>query len=336
MADRFVSQVARALEALNPPDAVLVALSAGADSTAAAGALWASRKRRAFQGLRIVLGHVRHDIRSREETEADWEAVQALAQKLGVVAVVESVRLGVRGGLEQAAREVRYAALQALAIDNGCAAVVTGHTATDQAETVLLRLARGAGTRGLGAMRAERPLGRVRLLRPMLGVTRDEARSYCHRAGLSFRDDPSNVEQRPRMAIRDQVLPVLDAMAPRAELRMAAAARRLQVDEDFLESEAARLIDGSEQAEELAKLPQALRRRALMQWCERRLGSRRRVSARHLEALEQMVVAKRGEVQLPSGMEGHRVAVVDVRGRLVLRGTDWDESFHEDEASNRR
>lgn len=320
MSDRFVSQVARAFAALNPPRAVLIAASAGADSTAMAGALWASRKRRAFEGLRIVLGHVRHDVRSSEETQADWGTVQTLARALEVEAVVANVRLGPRGGLEQAAREARYAALETLAADTGCEAVVTGHTATDQAETLLLRLVRGAGARGLGAMRSDRPLGNLRLLRPMLGATREEARAYCHRSGLVFRDDPTNIEQRPRMTMRDQVLPVLDTVAPHAVLRMAAAAHRLQVDEDFLETEAARRLSGGDldQARNLAQLPQALRRRALMQWCERSLGTRRRVSARHLEALEQLVVAERGEVQLPSTSAGHQVAVVDTTGRLVL------------------
>lgn len=318
MSDRFVSAVARAFEMLSPPASVLVAVSAGADSMAAASALCTSRKRRGLAELRVVLGHVRHDVRSSEDTEADWAAVQTLAKALGVEAVVAKVSLGTHGGLEQAAREVRYAALETLAVENGCTGVVTGHTATDQSETLLMRLVRGAGARGLGAMRADRPLGQVRLLRPMLEVTREEARAYCHRAGVVFRDDPTNCEQRPRMAMRDQVLPVLDVIAPGAVLRMAGAARRLQVDEDFLETEAARLMSGSEQAVDLAGLPQALRRRALMQWCERHLGSRRRVSARHLEALEQMVVAKRGEVQLPSTAAGHQVAVVDANGRLVL------------------
>lgn len=283
-----------------------------------AAALAAARRRRALQRLAIVLGHVRHDVRSSEETAADWILVQSLAEALEVKAVVAEVRLGRQGGMEQAAREARYAALEKLAVDHRCQAVVTGHTATDQAETLLLNLVRGAGTRGLGAMRAERPLGHTRLLRPMLKITREETRAYCLRAELAFRDDPTNLEPRPRMVIRDQVLPRLDEIAPQAALRMADAAERLQTDDAFLEELAAREIGDSNDARDLALLAPALRRRALMQWCERHLGTRRRVSARHLEALEEMVVAKRGEVQLPSSSEGHRVAVVDAGGRLVL------------------
>src|SRR5690606_3341512 len=112
-----------------------------------------------------------------------------------------------------------------------CRAVLTAHTATDQAETVLMRLVRGAGGRGLGGMAPERPLGGVRLLRPLLGVTRTDTRRWCRHQGLPFRDDPTNLEPRPRVRVRTEVLPVLESLAPGAVLRIAAAALRLQADE---------------------------------------------------------------------------------------------------------
>lgn len=312
-AAEFEAQVARALTALSPPEDLLVAASAGADSTALVGALSAARKRRAFRRLKVVVGHVRHDLRAEAETAADWAQVRSLAASFGFEAAVARVSVGPEGGLEQAAREARYQALEGLALAHGCHAVLTAHTATDQAETVLLRLARGAGARGLGGMAADRPLGQVRLLRPLLGLTRDQTRAYCEARRLPFRDDPTNLDPRPRVRVRTEVLPVLESLAPGAVLRIAAAAQRLQDDEALLSAQA---VQAGDTIEALAALPRPVRRRALAGWCERALGTRRRVTADHLEALERLVLDRRGQVALPADRSTQRVAIIGADQRL--------------------
>lgn len=312
---RFAETVARALEVLSPPQGLLLATSAGADSTALLASVASeSRRRRGLQGVRLVLGHVRHHLRSDAETEADEAVVRAHAQAFGLEFIARSVTVGQAGGLEQAARQARYDALADMARVAELGAVVTGHTATDQAETMLLRLVRGTGARGLGGMSPDRPLGEVRLLRPMLGVTRDEARAYCLNAGLRFRDDPTNVELRPRVRLRTEVLPVLESMSPGAVRRLASAASRLRDEDAFLDASAA---DAGDDIVRLRALPSVLLPRAIGLWCEHTLGTRRRVSSAHVEALVHLVETGRGEVALPGARGNERVARIH-ENRLVV------------------
>lgn len=312
MSDAFVAAVARGLEALDPPARLLVAVSGGADSVALLDALAEARSRRSLHHVGLVVGHVDHQLRP--DSGADARLVQAHAERLALpfeLAVVNVSAAGV--GLEQAAREARYEALERLAAGADCGAVVTAHTATDQAETVLWRLARGAGTHGLAAMAPRRPLGRVALLRPLLGIRREEARAYCDRQGLRFHDDPTNVDDRPRARLRAEVLPVLERLAPGATDRIAAAALRLREDDEFLES----LVRTTSDVAALRALEAPLRRRALLRWVEDACGTRRRVAASHLSALERLVVSGRGEVDMPA-RKGERFVVVLRDGQLTL------------------
>lgn len=312
MSDAFVAAVARGLEALDPPGRLLVAVSGGADSVALLDALAKARSRRALRSIGLVVGHVDHQLRP--DSGVDARLVLAHAERLSLpfeLAVVAVSAAGV--GLEQAAREARYEALERMATGAGCGAVVTAHTATDQAETVLWRLARGAGTHGLAAMASRRPLGRIALLRPLLGIRREEARAYCDRMGLRFHDDPTNVDDRPRARLRAEVLPVLERLAPGATDRIAAAALRLREDDAFLEG----LVRATSDVAALRSLDVPLRRRALLRWVEEACGTRRRVAASHLSALDRLVVSGRGEVDMPA-LKGERFVVVLRDGHLTL------------------
>jgi tRNA(Ile)-lysidine synthase TilS/MesJ len=224
-----------------------------------------------------------------------------------------------RHNLEERARAARYEALAAMARHHGCAAIVTAHTATDQAETLLLRLVRGAGARGLGGMRASRGLDGLRLLRPMLGLLRDDARAYCARHGHEFRDDPTNVDDRPRARLRAEVLPVLERLAPGATLHLAAAAERLRQDDDHLQALAGDVTDRPSAAALRAMAP-PVQGRALAAWFERVTGSRRGLSAKHLAALGHLITRGSGTVDLPASLMTRRVAVVE-SGRLVAQVT---------------
>lgn len=299
MRDPFVGLVARAFTALAPPPRVLVAVSGGADSVALLDALVkGAARRRALAGISFVAGHVDHQLR--DGSVADGALVARHAVALDVPFASERVRIEVRGrGLEEAAREARYASLLRLAKGHSCDAIALAHTATDQAETLLLRLARGSGLHGLAGMPVRRPLGDVVLLRPLLDVARDETRAYCGRAGLAFHDDPTNEDDRPRARIRAEVLPVLERLSPGATRHVARTAAILRSDDDALERLAS--MDSGEPA---------LRHRALIHVVEQALGSRRRLAGSHLAALERLARTGRGEVELPASRTTRRVAVV--------------------------
>jgi tRNA(Ile)-lysidine synthase len=249
---------------------VLVACSGGADSTALAAA---AAVRAQDLSVRVVLGHVDHALRADSQDDADRVA------KLGAFLEVPvcSVRLGsltgtIRAlGLEAAAREARYDALAKLAREVACDRVATAHTRRDQAETILLRLARGAGPGALAGIRRERALAAgLRLVRPLLDVPREATEALCNNLGLSFSRDPHNADpQRARARLRAVWPSLLAALGARLEQALAGSAR-IAADEDellqTLASEALREaeVPGGLDALALARLPAALARRCLL------------------------------------------------------------------------
>lgn len=208
------------------PDAerrTLVACSGGADSSALALALADTNQ--------IVLAHVVHDMRAREDALSDRDAVEQLATALGVPFASAEIRVhssadGPSGNTEASARTLRYAALARLATENACPFVATAHHADDQLETILMRLLRGSGPRGLGAIPPSRRLAPgVRLIRPMLSVSRAQCEELCAASGWTWREDATNADQtRLRSAIRHAVVPALRAIRPDVASKAAQAA----------------------------------------------------------------------------------------------------------------
>src|SRR4051812_15865052 len=203
---------------------VLVAVSGGPDSTALLHGLRALAGR---LGVEIEAATVDHGLRV--EAAAEGAAVAAWCQTLGVSCTCLRVdvkgRRGPHVSWQDAARRARLEALEALAEARGCARVALGHTADDQAETVLFRILRGTGVAGLAGI----PYRRGRLVRPLLDVRRGEVLRYLRRRGLSWIDDPSNADRRfARARIRHEWLPALARENPRvveALLALAADAR---------------------------------------------------------------------------------------------------------------
>ncbi len=311
----FEAKVARDLEALAPPSGLLLAVSGGADSMALLEVAARVRRRRKLAGIRFVVGHVDHGLR--EDSPRDAALVRARAEGLGLAHEERRLCLALGGNLEERAREARYSALAEMASAAGCGAVVTAHTATDQAETLLWRLARGTGPDGLAGMRPARHLGpRLLLLRPLLKVTRDETRAYCAASSVPFHDDTTNVDERPRARLRAEVLPVLERLAPGAALRIAEAAQRLADDADLLGS----LLpphEPSPSRDTLRALTRPLLRRWLVHWYEKTAASRRTLGARHIESLDRLVQTGQGEVELPSRQELRCIARI-AEGHLLL------------------
>ena len=212
------SAVRACLDECDPGDLVLVACSGGADSLALAAALAFEAPKR---GLRTGAVVVDHQLQQGSAAAARRAADQCLALGLGSADVVRAEVVPTGAGPEAEARDERYA--QLVAASGGARLVLLGHTRDDQAEQVLLGLARGAGARSLAGM----PRARGRFRRPLLGVTREQTRASCHAEGLSWWDDPMNQDPaflrvRARRALadleRDLGPGVRDALARSADL----------------------------------------------------------------------------------------------------------------------
>ncbi|MEQ4519937.1 tRNA lysidine(34) synthetase TilS [Pseudarthrobacter sp. B907] len=244
------------------PARVLVACSGGPDSLALAAVAAYFARRGHVDGHPVSVGAVVVDHQLQPGSAAVAVAAAAALTELGLAPVqVRTVDVAPTGmGPEAAARDARHAALEAAADDTGAAAVLLGHTLDDQAEQVLLGLARGSGTRSLAGMRPVRG----RLLRPFLGLRRAETLEICAVEGLDPWHDPSNEDPSfARSRTRVEVLPMLeDKLGPGVAESLARTAAILQLDADYLEDVAndtfARLQErtGTELGAELA-LPEA-------------------------------------------------------------------------------
>ncbi|WJL97096.1 tRNA lysidine(34) synthetase TilS [Microbacterium sp. ET2] len=215
------------LDAVTDGDSVIVGLSGGADSLAltAATVFEAARRR-----ITVVAVTVDHGLQEGSVDAAD--AARRAAETLGATARVVRVEVGAAGGPEAAARDARYRALRDTAREEGAAAILTGHTLDDQAETVLLGLARGSGAASLQGMAAASDLDGVPLLRPLLGLRRETTRAACAAEGLTPWDDPHNADARfARVRVRERVLPVLEAeLGPGIAEALARTAEQLRED----------------------------------------------------------------------------------------------------------
>jgi len=311
--------VRSALAELPEGSTVLVALSGGADSLALAAAT-------AFEapklGLRAGTLTVDHGLQEGSDAVARRAAGHAAA--LGLDALVVTIDVSGGGGPEAAAREARYRVLKDGAADAGAAAVLLGHTLDDQAETVLLGLARGSGAASLQGMAPVREdEDGLKWLRPLLGVRRETTRAFCAASDLEFWDDPHNVDDRfTRVRVRERVLPVLEAeLGPGIAEALARTAEQLREDaeafdeiihetiEDIVEHAEAGI---SVSAAALAANPAALRNRIIRLV----VGSEFGASLTRLQTLEVARLVTDWSGQGPIDLPGCSAARVG--GRIVF------------------
>ncbi|MBI3769028.1 MAG: tRNA lysidine(34) synthetase TilS [Deltaproteobacteria bacterium] len=287
----------RRYELLRTGDVVLVAVSGGADSVALLAALHELRDE---LGIRLVAAHLDHGLRG-AESAADRTFVEALAAELGVPLTVEAVRLP-PGNVEAQARHARYEFLARAAAASGATKIATAHTVDDQAETVLLRVVRGAGRRGLGGIRPRRGA----IIRPLLLCDRVQVRHFLVARGRAWRRDRSNFDYGlARTRLRAGYLP---ALARELNPRLARALARLADvlrDEDTLLDGIAATVPGVADGIDLAvlrALEPPIARRVVRRWW-RRVGSGRRLAFGHVDAA--LALAQRahggGRVRVPGG-----------------------------------
>jgi tRNA(Ile)-lysidine synthase len=296
---------------LAPGDLVLAACSGGADSLALAAALAHEAPRQRLRGGGVT---VDHGLQPGSAGRA--RAVAAILAGLGLdpvenIAVTVPAGAG-HGGPEAAAREARYQALAGAARRSGAVAVLLAHSLDDQAETVLLRLARGSGARSLAGIPARHGVYR----RPLLTASRATLRDACAALGLRPWDDPHNSDPSyTRARVRHQALPALEAaLGPGVAAALARTAGQLRADADALDelaaahAEQARDGDGGWQAGPLEDLPAAIRTRMLRQAAVEAGCPPGALSARHIRALDDLVTGWRGQrwADLPGGIRARR------------------------------
>ncbi|GAA3274928.1 tRNA lysidine(34) synthetase TilS [Dactylosporangium vinaceum] len=282
---------------------VLVACSGGADSLAlAAATLFVARR----MGLRCGLVTVDHGLQEGSGERAaelgDWAVERGFAP-----VQVRSVRVGAAGGPEAAAREARYAALEAAAVEHRAAMVLLGHTRDDQAETVLLALARGSGPRGLAGMPQRRVRNGVVFVRPLLDVGRAETRAACAAEGLVAWEDPHNVDA---SYARARVRPIVAALGAGVVANLARTARLVGADADYLDGLAADALEkalsdgGGLSVVELGRMAGPIRTRVLHAWALRLGVPGTDLALRHVDALDALIVRWHGQgaVALPGGL----------------------------------
>ncbi|MCX7801058.1 MAG: tRNA lysidine(34) synthetase TilS [Fimbriimonadales bacterium] len=311
---------------LRPEDRILVAYSGGADSTCLLDLLHRL-------GRDVVAGHLHHGMRP--EADEEMARCQAFCDQRGIPFVggradVPAMARSLGIGLEEAGRRARYEFLQRAALRTLSPWIATAHTSDDDVETVLLHLARGAGPKGLEGI----PERRGNVLRPMLGVSRAEARAHCEQSGLWFHDDPANDDPRfARSFVRNELLPAFRRLNPSFDAAVRRTAAILAAESRVLEEAAGRAMEAielplngplrfltadAEAAFDLSAfrdLPEAIRRRAVRLLVEALGGS---ADFDQTEAVSKGPSGVTGSVT----MEGGTVEVAWDERRLHFRRTD--------------
>ena len=301
------------LARLEAGDIVLVAVSGGADSLALASAVLTEAKQSAITPIAVTIDH---QLQSGSGAQAEKVEKQLKEMGYGKV-IVKKVVVTTESGLEAGARDARYQALSACAAQEKATKVFLGHTRDDQAETVLLGLARGSGTRSLSGMAIENGI----YLRPLLHITRAETVAACKELGIEPWNDPHNGNTEfSRIKVRTEVLPVMeDKLGPGIAAALARSAGILRDDADALDEIAQSEISASDLAnldcEHLATLARAIRSRVLRAALYAAGAPSGSITADHLAGVDALVTSwhGQGQVSLPGGVKVERIS-----GRLSL------------------
>lgn len=275
-----------------------VAVSGGADSVFLLHAL-----RRCHDGPLVVL-HVNHGLRG-PDSDADEAFVRQLADDLPFLSAPSQP---VSGNLEQHCRRERLRLFAAWIATGQVQRVATGHTASDQAETLLLRLLRGTGPTGL---RGILPATRAGLVRPLLALSRSAIRSYLTENHLPWREDASNASPRfLRNRVRAELLPLLTTLSPAIETHLGRLADTVRLEEEYWQAQLPPPADVLD-VNSLRQSPPALRRRILRQSIALAKGDLQRIEKQHLDEVERLVLQPAGD------------GAVTLPGLTVTRSLDW-------------
>ena len=299
------SAVRASLERFSPGDLILVAVSGGADSLALAESAKLESEKLAIKLLAVTIDH---QLQSGSNQQAE-----KVVNQLSMPCLIEKVNVNITDGLEASARRARYEALEKCASENGAVAVLLGHTKDDQAETVLLGLARGSGARSLSAMAEVNGI----YVRPFLSITREQTVAACKELNLHPWSDPHNEDSSfLRVRVRKEVLPVMEReLGLGIRDALTRSAQLLRDDADALDALATEFWanDKSLEIKALSTLSKAVRTRVLrLALFESGVSQ---LSAEQVGQVEALISnwKGQGEVSLPSGVKVSRIS-----GRLTL------------------
>ncbi len=276
-------------------------------------------------GERVLAVHVHHGIRG-EEAERDARFAEARAREHGVAfhlvrADVPALAEGTHENLEETARRVRYEALLSAAQTVKDPVIVTAHNSDDNLETVLLHLVRGSGLRGLCGIAPVREEGGVRVVRPLIGVSKSDVLATCAEMGIPFVTDSTNGDtQYARNFIRAEILPAMRKLNPSVDVAALRMCGALRAENDFADRETARFLGAFSAGEAiplsaLCELHEAIRARVITS-----LAGGRDLAACHIRDVSRLIEAGNlhDSVSLPGGMR----AVILREGLAVLPEND--------------
>ncbi|MEY4972570.1 MAG: hypothetical protein RL399_527 [Actinomycetota bacterium] len=296
------------LEKLEAGDKFLVAVSGGADSLSLAKALIIESQPLALQPIAITIDH-----QLQEGSELQAQRVENQLKEIGYDQVlVKKVLVSLESGLEAGARDARYAAIGEGVEETKAVKVFLGHTRDDQAESVLLGLARGSGARSLSGMAPENGIYR----RPFLSITREESEAACREWGLEFWNDPHNLNTEfTRVKVRREVIPYLEEhLDPGISRALVRSAALLRDDADALDLWAEREASDLD-CERLAALPRAIRTRIIRRAALSAGATPGQLTFEQVGAIDALICAWKGQgaVSLAGGVKVERIS-----GRLSL------------------
>ncbi len=311
--ERF-EQILRTNELVAEGDTLLVAVSGGADSIALLTLL--SRLATDFP-FALVAAHLDHQLRSESSDDADFVVRYCAELNIPVVVERKDVARFAResgAGLEEAGRQARRQFFERVADVNGCSAIVLGHHADDQAETVLFRMQRGSGLSGLSAMRMKSGP----YIRPLLSLRHSELREYLHQEGIDWREDASNDDLTfTRNRIRHQLLPQLHQLNPQIVNALTRLSRQAADEEDYWASFSAAFLDQhGHHGDDGFEIPVSLlmafsraeRRRVLRAFLRQVKEPLVGIDSGHIEQVEDCLMAARpqADLDLPGLWVGRR------------------------------
>jgi tRNA(Ile)-lysidine synthase len=296
------------LARLEAGDSFLVAVSGGADSLALAAALLIEAKPLALNPIAITIDH-----QLQENSSLQAEKVSEQLKEFGYgQVIVKTVVVSSSGGIEAGARNARYEAIGQSVEQTKAVKVFLGHTHNDQAETVLLGLARGSGARSLSGMASENGI----YARPLLSLTRNVTEAACKEFGLEVWNDPHNFNNDfTRVRVRREVIPYLEAnLDPGISNALVRSAALLRDDADALDEWAQR-ESGDLDCERLLQLPRAVRTRLIRKAALAAGATPGELTYEQIIAIDALICAWKGQgaVSLAGGVKVERIS-----GRLSL------------------
>lgn len=316
-----VLRTVRQYDMLKEGDSVLAAVSGGPDSVFLLHAL--ARLKSKLKLKKIAACHLDHGLRGKESS-ADALFVRRLCEGLGVEHFHKKVSLKElkekARSTEEVGREERYKFYKEAAARAGADVIATGHTLDDQAETVLMRLVKGASLKGVVGISPARPEGPFRLIRPLAWTEKAAIRAYLDEHGLAYRIDSTNLQPVYfRNVVRAEIIPFLEKYNPRLKRVLCNLAEHLREDFDFIDRERARIqpaiVRGGAggvriDLKDLVVQPRALQKEILRAALEKAGGEIKKLSFKHWKDMEHFIRYKRkgNSLDLPGGIRVSRTA----------------------------